>query len=138
MSHRPRLHKKHFPTCGHKGFGKYCHRCSDRAQSKQAIARESQLLHSQWLETYDHDPIDLTHLPKPIVLRARQLLEQLAQGTEYYKLQGKRLLGIDRNLIRIPVTRRYRLLIQDIGNNTFQSLKVLSHEAYNAIARHGL
>lgn len=138
MSHRPRLHKKHFQTCGHKGFGKYCHRCSDLSHRKQSIALESQLLRSQWLETYDHDPIDLTHLPKPIVLRARQLLEQLAQGTEYYKLQGKRLLGIDRDLIRIPVTRRYRLLIQDIGNNTFQSLKVLSHEAYNAIARHGL
>jgi hypothetical protein len=138
MSHRPRLHKKYFPICGHKGFGKYCHRCSDLAHRKQAIALESQLLRNQWLETYDHDPIDLKHLPKPIVLRARELLAQLAQGTEYYKLQGKRLLGIDRDLIRIPVTRRYRLLIQDVGNNTFQSLKVLSHEAYNAIARRGL
>ena len=138
MSHRPRLHKKYFPSCGHRGFGTYCHRCSDIAHRKQTIAQESHILRSQWLETYDHDPIDLTHLPKPIVLRARKILEKLAQGKEYYKLQGKRLLGIDRDLIRIPVTRRYRLLIQDIGNNSFQSLKVLSHEAYNTIAHRGL
>jgi hypothetical protein len=138
MSHRPRLHKKHFSTCGHKGFGQYCHRCSDLNHRKQAIDLEPKLLRNQWLATYDHDPIDLTHLPKPIVLRAREILEKLAQGTEYYKLQGKRLLGIDRDLIRIPVTRRYRLLLQDCGNNSFQSLQVLSHEAYNAIARRGL
>jgi DNA mismatch repair ATPase MutS len=138
MSHRSRRYRKLFPSCGHKGFGKYCHRCSDLSHRKQAIALESKLQHSQWIESYSHDSIDLTHLPKPIVLRARQLLEHLAQGTEYYKLQGKRLLGTDRNLIRIPVTRRYRLLVQDVGNNTFQSRKVLSHEAYNAIARRGL
>jgi hypothetical protein len=138
MSRRPRLHKKYFSSCGHRGFGQYCHCCADLAHRKQAIVQEEQILRSQWLETYDHDPIDLKHLPKPIVLRAREILEKLAQGTEYYKLQGKRLLGIDRDLIRIPVTRGYRLLLQDCGNNSFQSLQVLSHEAYNAIARRGL
>ena len=99
---------------------------------------ESKILRDRWLETYDHDPIDLHKLPKPIVLRAREILEQLAQGVEYYKFKGKWLLGIGRDLIRIPIGRRYRLLIQDIGDNSFQSLKVLSHEAYNAIAHRGL
>ena len=138
MSNRSRLHKKHFSRCGHRGFGQYCHRCADIADRKHSIAMESKILRDQWVETYDHDPIDLHELPKPIVLRARKILEQLAQGVEYYKFKGKRLLGVDRDLIRIPVGRRYRLLIQDIGNNTFQSLKVLSHEAYNSIAHRGL
>ncbi|MEB3293086.1 MAG: hypothetical protein VKJ24_07990 [Synechococcales bacterium] len=138
MSRRPHLQKKRFANCGHRGFGQYCHRCADLNLRKQAIVQQETILRSQWLETYDHDPINLRHLPKPIVLRAREILAKLAQGTEYYKLQGKRLLGIDRDLIRIPVTRRYRLLLQDHGDNTFQSIKVLSHEAYNAIARHGL
>ena len=138
MSHRSRLHKKHFSRCGHRGFGQYCHHCADLSDRKHSIAMESKILRDQWVETYDHDPIDLHKLPKPIVIRARQILEQLAQGDEYYKFKGKRLLGIDRDLIRIPVGRRYRLLIQDIGNNTFQSLKVLSHEAYNSIAHRGL
>ena len=138
MSSRPRLQKKRFSSCGHRGFGQYCHHCADRNLQKQAIVQEESILRSQWLETYDHDPIDLRHLPKPIVLRAREILAKLAQGTEYYKLQGKRLLGIDRDLIRIPVTRRYRLLLQDCGNSTFKSVKLLSHEAYNAISRRGL
>lgn len=135
---RPRLQKKHFPTCGHKGFGKYCHRCADLNRRKQSIVQEEQILRGTWLETYDHDPIDLTHLPKPIVLKSRAILEKLAQGTEYYKLQGKRLLGLDRDLISIRVSRSYRMLLQDCGNNIFQSLKVLSHESYNSIVRRGL
>ena len=138
MSHRSRLHKKYFSSCGHRGFGKHCHRCADIADRKQTIAAESKLLRDQWLQTYEQDSVNLRKLPKPIVVKARQILEQLAQGTEYYKLKGKRLLGVNPDLIRIPVTREYRLLIKDIGNNTFQALKVLSHEAYNAIARHGL
>ena len=138
MSQRLRLHKKYFSSCGHRGFGQYCHRCSDIAHRKQTIAQESHILRNQWLETYDHDPIDLRHLPKPIVLKAREILAKLAQGTEYYKLQGKRLIWTDRNLISIRVSRSYRMLIKDCGNNIFQNLKVLSHEAYNTIARHGL
>lgn len=134
MSHRPRRQKKRFPTCAHRGFGQYCHRCADLALRKQSIDTAARLQRDEWIETYDHDPIDLQHLPKPIVLKARKILEQLAQGTDYYKLQGKRLLGIDRNLIRIPVTRSYRLLVQDLGDKTPHFLKVLSHEAYNAIA----
>lgn len=138
MSHRSRLYRKHFSSCGHRGFGQYCHRCADIKFRKQTIAAEPRFLRAQWLSTYEQDAVDLRNLPRSIVIKARQILEQLAQGTEYYKFQGKRLLGIDRDLIRIPVTRRYRLLIKAIGNNTFKALKVLSHEAYNTIAHRGL
>jgi hypothetical protein len=138
MSCRPRLQKKYFSACGHRGFGKYCHRCAEAAHQSQLTVTESKLLRDRWTESYLHDPVDLTGLPKPIVLKARETLGKLAQGTDYYALQGKRLIGIDRDLIRIPITRRYRLLIQDLGNNQFHLLKVLSHEAYNAIANNRL
>ena len=138
MSSRPRLQKKRFSSCGHRGFGQYCHYCADRSMGKQAIVKEAKIDREVWLETYQNDSIDLRHLPKSIVLKARAILAKLAEGIEYYKLHGKRLLGIDRNLIRIPVTRRYRLLLKDCGNNSFQPFTVLSHEAYNAITRRGL
>jgi hypothetical protein len=48
-------------------------------------------------------------------------------------LQGKRL-SFDRTLLRIPVTYRYRLLCRWYSNQVIP-LQVLSHEAYNAIAR---
>ena len=33
MSHKRRIRKKKF-ECGHKGFGKYCHRCQDEKTGK--------------------------------------------------------------------------------------------------------
>lgn len=111
MSYRPRLHKKPVEKQKH--------------------------LRDEWYETYSYDPIDLRHLPKPIVLKVRAILKKLAQGTEYYKLQGKRLIGIDRDLISLRVSRGYRMLLQDCGNNTFQPVRVLTHEAYNSIGKRG-
>ncbi|MDX2240082.1 MAG: hypothetical protein NW224_05295 [Leptolyngbyaceae cyanobacterium bins.302] len=63
----------------------------------------------QWKQTFAADPIDLTHLPKPIVIKTRQILAALEQGVSPAQLQGKRF-SFDRTLLRIPVTYRYRLL----------------------------
>lgn len=87
----------------------------------------------QWQELFADDPIDLTHLPKPIVIKTRQILTALDQGVPPSQLQGKRL-SFNRTLLRIPVTYRYRLLCRWYANQIIP-LQVLSHEAYNAIAR---
>ena len=87
----------------------------------------------QWQDLFADDPIDLTHLPKPIVIKTRQILTALNQGMAPSQLQGKRL-SFDRTLLRIPVTYRYRLLCRWYANQIIP-LQVLSHEAYNAIAR---
>jgi hypothetical protein len=55
------------------------------------------------------------------------------QGVSPGSLQGKRF-NFDRTLLRIPVSYRYRLLCRWQAGRIIP-LQVLSHEAYNAIAR---
>lgn len=145
---RRRRHRKRF-ECGHQGFGQYCHRCAAQKSamsSLQAIAplenfsslsqavRQQQAARQAWQQQFVQDPIDLTHLPRAIVLKARRVLTALAAGVSLHQLQGKRF-SFDRNLIRIPVSHRYRLLCRQ-DPTEIRPLKVLSHEAYNPIARH--
>ena len=131
MSHRPRKHKKRFP-CGHRGFGRYCHRCADRQQQRQRQQRQRQQQRQQWQQTFAADPIDLTRLPKKIVLQARRILAGLAQGKGFWTFLGKRF-GFDRHLIRIPITRRYRLLCRQVDDKIVP-IRLLSHEEYNRVA----
>jgi hypothetical protein len=78
--------------------------------------------------------VDLRQFPAAIVMKTRQILASLRSGNSYWQLGGKRLIQA-RHLIRIPVTRRYRLLCVDNGE-TIVPLKVLSHEDYNPLIRH--
>lgn len=132
MSRRSRKHRKHF-KCGHRGYGQYCHRCADAKKLKTARRSEKQLARQQWQQSFLSDSIDLTHLPKKIVLKARQVIDALQQGISLHELRARRL-SFDRNLIRIPVNYRYRLLCQQ-ENSSISPLKVMTHETYNPIAR---
>jgi len=137
MSDRSRKHKKRF-ACGHRGYGRYCHRCAERAMekgytSKQQRFRQRRHKREQWQALFAGDAIELSHLPKTIVKKARAVLSSLQQGTHYWQLSGKRL-EMMRNVIRIPVTRRYRLLCQDDGDQVVP-IKVISHEDYNPLTR---
>lgn len=87
----------------------------------------------QWKQPFAADPIDLTHLPRPIVLKTREILVALEQGVPPAQLQGKRF-NFDRTLLRIPVGYRYRLLCRWYCD-LIVPLQVLTHEAYNAVAR---
>jgi len=86
-----------------------------------------------WKESFAADPVDLRRLPRAIVLKARGILSALGEGVAYWQLKGKRLRG-DRELVRIPVSYRYRLLCRLDGDRLLP-LKVLSHEAYNSLVR---
>jgi hypothetical protein len=155
MVRRSHKHHKQF-RCGHRGFGQFCHRCiqvdqpapcprpkpsshlstSTGKSPVQQIWRAARqhAAKQQWQQSFAHDPIDLTHLPKPIVVKARKILQALHQGTPPATLKGKRF-NFDRTLLRIAVTYRYRLLCRWYGDRIIP-LQVLSHEAYNAIAHH--
>ena len=65
--------KKSFP-CGHKGYGQICHRC---AQEKKVWEQKKQQKNA-WEATFTHDPIDLRPFPKNVVLKARRILQGLA------------------------------------------------------------
>jgi hypothetical protein len=85
---------------------------------------------AEWEASFETDPIELHHLPTPkLVLRAREILEALAHGAPWHQFNGKRL-NHDRNIISVPLGRRYRILFRtDEGSP--QPVEVLSHEAYN-------
>ncbi|MGP1383437.1 MAG: DUF7682 family zinc-binding protein [Thainema sp.] len=132
MSRRSRKHKKRF-RCGHRGFGRYCHCCADRARHKQQALQKRQAKRQNWAATFSADVIDLSELPKAIVKKARQVLSALNQGTSYWQLSGKRL-KMSHDVIRIPVTDRYRLLCHDDGDQV-TPMKVISHEEYNPLTK---
>ena len=132
MSDRSRKHKKRF-VCGHRGYGQYCHRCADRVARKQNRFGQRRQQREQWQALFAEDAIELSHLPKAIVKKARTVLSSLQQGAHYWQLSGKRL-EMMRDVIRIPVTRRYRLLCRDDGDQVVP-IKVISHEDYNPLIR---
>ncbi len=130
MSDRSRKHKKRF-ACGHRGYGRYCHRCAHQQAIRTARLQKRQGKRQQWQALFLEDPIDLKPLPKPVVKKARDVLQALQQGTYYWQLSGKRL-NRAREVISIPVTRRYRLLCRETQDG-IQPVKVVSHEAYNPL-----
>jgi hypothetical protein len=132
MSRRSRKHKKRF-ACGHRAFGQYCHCCAARVARKQQRVSQRQHRREHWQAQFADDAIELSHLPRAIVKQARTVLAALQQGTEYWQLSGKRL-AMMRNVIRIPVTRRYRLLCRDDGDQV-TPIKVISHEGYNPLSK---
>ncbi|MEA5536118.1 hypothetical protein [Crocosphaera sp. XPORK-15E] len=116
--------KKSFP-CGHKGYGQICHRCAH----EQTVWEQKKQEKNAWEDTFTQDPIDLRPFPRNVVLKARQILQGLANQQDYREFHGKRLRH-DRFVISIPVTRHYRLICRDHGNFLTPEA-VISHEDYN-------
>lgn len=116
--------KKRF-DCGHIGYGKECHKCSQ----KQALWEQKKIQKNAWEQTFANDPIDLTTLPKNVVLKARQIIRNIQNHSSYTNFRGKRLRH-DRLIVSIPVTRNYRLICRDMGQNLVPEA-VISHEDYN-------
>jgi hypothetical protein len=142
MSRRSRRYRKRF-QCGHRGFGRFCHCCADRERMK-FIKKErvkcSVEHQSRTRERTKKDSIGLYKLPRAIARKARGVLDQIVNGTEYWKLGGKRLAG-ERSVIRIPIGYRYRMLCRDESDSNTEHrivpLRVMSHEAYNPLVRRG-
>lgn len=95
--------------------------------------KQRQQKRDKWQALFAADAIDLSHLPKAIIKKARNILSALNQGEDYWQLSGKRL-EIMRDVIRIPVGRRYRLLCHDDGSQIVP-VKVISHEDYNPLMK---
>ena len=155
MGHRSRRHRQRF-SCGHRGFGQYCHRCTSqeilrqkrrerrrsvqesqiREAPRQAQCQQCPAARQHWQQSFATDPVDLSQLPRGIVLKARLILARLAAGAGFWQVLGKRM-RFDRGLIRIPVGHRYRLLCRRSGDRLWP-LRVMSHETYNRVVRNQL
>jgi hypothetical protein len=112
-------------SCGHRGYGQVCHRCA-KVQVEQEQKKQQK---NAWDATFDGDPINLRTLPKNVVIKAREIIQGLANQKNYREFHGKRLRH-DRFIISIPVTRNYRLICRDFGSFLAPEA-VVSHEDYN-------
>lgn len=101
-----------------------------KANTKQLSASDRKRQEKQaWKESFANDPIDLTELPKNVVLKARWIITGLQKKRDYRQFRGKRLRH-NRFIISIPVTRDYRLLCRDCGS-ILEPQAVISHQDYN-------
>ncbi|MBD2090632.1 hypothetical protein H6F67_12285 [Microcoleus sp. FACHB-1515] len=160
---RSRKHRKRF-TCGHRGFGQWCHLCAsnscasiDRAaigcasiesRLAEAIAAKSVRSFpivrspSQTKATAEKQAWKLSFATDSIDLRRLpRLIVLKARGILAALDEGGgywqlrgRRLRGDRTIVRIPVSYRYRLLCRMEGDRLLP-LKVLSHEDYNPLVR---
>ena len=114
-------------SCGHRGRGKFCHRCDVAEKAAAQRQREVEHLAARVSEA----PVPLSGLPPQVVEKALKLFEQLKAGTPYAEFRGKRLVTIhQREVISVPLGRRYRMICrEEIDLLTF--LEVISHETYN-------
>ena len=123
--------KRIFP-CGHKGYGKACHRCTQELAAQQHYVEElpeKQTKKQRREESFARDIIDLRGLPDHVVTKARAIIAALGENKNYRDFGGKRLRH-NRLIVSIPVTRNYRMLCEDCGTFLIPQ-KVLSHEDYN-------
>ncbi|WP_321817073.1 MULTISPECIES: hypothetical protein [unclassified Paraburkholderia] len=140
--------------CGHKGLGKFCHRCCQAATlSGGATAQQSPLPINRGKappratrQMRRPDEIERLHVLKaaaanasidlsaarsqPAVLeRAVDILTRLAAGTHPLSLGGKKLNAMRGNF-SIPVGRRHRIVID---GNSLEPTVFMTHEAYNGV-----
>lgn len=127
--------KKTFP-CGHRGFGRFCHACTQQAQhaQRQAEARAGQRqARATWEATFADDPIDLRGLPRPdLVAEARRAIVAMAEGQDYRALGGKQLVKLT-DYVSIPLGHRHRIIFKRAAGGRFVPYGVYSHEAYNGV-----
>ena len=70
-------------------------------------------------------------VPQKVLQKAQQIIHRLDDGNPYWQMRGKRL-NQDRNMISIPVGRRWRILAF-WRNGEAVPRAILSHERYNGI-----
>jgi hypothetical protein len=124
-------HKKTFP-CGHRGYGQYCHRCMQEIKQEieeEKKERERRRRRIEWQKKFADDPINLRHLPKHVVKKARKKIQLLRSGAGFRRLDAKRMQH-SRNWIRIKLGNSWRLMARDVGDRIVP-VEVLSHEDYN-------
>ena len=133
---RSRKWRKRF-GCGHRGYGQFCHCCADRDTQQKKVAQGRKMAQVDremaWVVERVVDGVDLRDLPRQVAQKAKQVLEEFRQGWHPGAMGGKQF-GFDRDMIRVPVGYRYRLLCERVAG-VIKPIKVLSHEAYNSLMR---
>jgi len=120
-----KMSKKTFP-CGHKGRGKYCHRCERERRLAEAKIKEK----NEREELFESDRLNLRPLQHASLIdKARKIISDIEQGEHYSKYKGKKL-RYDRNVVSVPVNQDYRLIFRETESG-IEVQELLNHEDYN-------
>lgn len=79
---------------------------------------------------FERREIETRHIPMDVLARARRVVERLEHSDNYQSMHGKRL-HCNRNLVSIPLGRRWRILADDVGDH-LHVRAVMSHQKYNS------
>lgn len=119
--------------CGHRGLGRYCHRCE--AARRQALEKAEGTTgrddDDAWRATFERDPIDLRKLPRSGVLRARDVLQRVAAGESCQSVGGSRWTT-DRTVISVRIGWSYRLVFRETVRGMVP-MRCMTHEEYNKL-----
>ena len=75
--------------------------------------------------------IQAERIPGNVLAKAQKLIQKIERGVPYTTFRGKRL-SCNRNMISIPVGRKWRMLARDSPEG-IQIFAVVSHGTYNHI-----
>jgi hypothetical protein len=131
--------------CGHKGQGKYCHRCSndhktvrvaleqaEECEARKAAAQKAEDERLRALKAAAASAsIDLSaakSLPS-VMERALDVLTKLDAGTHPLSLGGQKLFS-RRGYFSVPVGLRHRIFVDA---RSLKATEFLSHERYNTL-----
>ncbi|MCG2787709.1 MAG: hypothetical protein L6461_21695 [Anaerolineae bacterium] len=80
---------------------------------------------------FDERGIQAERIPGNVLAKAQKLIQKIERGVPYTTFRGKRL-SCNRNMISIPVGRKWRMLARDSPEG-IQIFAVISHATYNHI-----
>jgi hypothetical protein len=75
--------------------------------------------------------IQAERIPGNVLAKAQKLIQKIERGVPYTTFRGKRL-SCNRNMISIPVGRKWRMLARDSPEG-IRIFAVISHATYNHI-----
>ena len=80
---------------------------------------------------FDERGIQAERIPGNVLAKAQKLIQKIERGVPYTTFRGKRL-SCNRNMISIPVGRKWRMLARDSPEG-IRIFAVVSHGTYNHI-----
>lgn len=120
--------------CGHRGRGRWCHRCAAEQHARERETQQAAAVASALAETkgafrklFPGQSRDCEAFPIQVVERAVVVGAALAAGQSPSVLRGHRM-PFDRTVFRFHLPGHYRLVVRDEGTG---EMTVMSHEQYN-------
>ena len=118
--------RKLFP-CGHRGRGRYCHRCRQEQATTQARAAARDVRQ----DLANRLGVVVGEFPERILRQAAIITQQaLAGGLPALRAIGAKKILSAEGILSVPIGRRYRLLFA-VADDVPRYLELLTHKQYD-------